>query len=210
VSAPPAAGLFLSFEGIEGSGKSTQARILEEWLRRRGPEVLLVREPGGTPFSERLRDLVLRRGEPAPSPWAEMCLYAAARAQLVREVIVPALARGAVVLADRYGDASVAYQGGGRGLGTGRVRALNRWVTGGVAPRRSFLLDLDPARGLDRVRTARTFDRLESEPLQFHRKVRRTYLGIAAREPERFRVFDAERSVEELAAEIRAEVEPLL
>ncbi len=206
-------GLFLTFEGIEGSGKTTQVRRLESWLAASGRQVLTVREPGGTGMSERIREILLsREGEPV-EPWAELCLYLASRAQLVSERIRPALARGAVVIADRFGDASVAYQGAGRSLGTAKVRTLNRLVTRGLVPERTFLLDLEPAVGLKRIvlgRGAASLDRLESEPVAFHRKIRREYLRSARREPERFRVLDALLPPEILEERIRAEVLPLL
>ncbi len=207
------AGLFISFEGIEGSGKSTQMRLLEDRLRSEGREVLSVREPGGTQFSELVRGLVLGyEGRPL-EPWAELCLYAAARAQLVRERIRPALGAGAVVLADRFGEASVAYQGGGRRLGAARVRSLNAWVTGGLRPDRILLLDLDPSQGLGRILRGRgegSMDRLEREPIDFHRRVRTAYLKMAKREPERFVVLDAALSTGALQAQIIEAVLPLL
>jgi dTMP kinase len=205
-------GLFLSFEGIEGAGKSTQVRLCRAHLRARGREVVLVREPGGTPLSERLRELLLHGREFAWNAWAELCIYEAARAQLVTEVIRPALSRGAVVLADRFAEASLAYQGGGRGLGVVRVRALNRWVTGGLSPDRVFLLDLDPATGLARIRAGRgqALDRLESEPLAFHRRVRRAYLREARRQPERFLVLDGGQPPGDLARQVEHALRPLL
>jgi dTMP kinase len=208
-----APGLFLSFEGIEGAGKSTQARLCQAWVREQGREVVLVREPGGTPLSERLREVLLHGREFSWTAWAELCLYEAARAQLVSEVIRPALTRGAVVLADRYAEASVAYQGGGRQLGVARVRALNRWVTGDLRPGRVFLLDLDPETGLDRIRAgrgAKALDRLESEPLRFHRRVRSAYLRQAKREPDRFLVLDARLSEDALARQVIRSLRPWL
>jgi len=208
---PAVRGLFLSFEGIEGAGKSTQIEDLARWLTGRGRTVRVVREPGGTAFSERLRALLLSHRSGDLSPWSELCLYESARAQLLQEVIVPALRSGEVVLADRFSDASEAYQGAGRGLGRARVRTLNRWITGGLRPERIFLLDLDPEVGLGRIRRGRRkLDRLESEPLAFHRRIRRAYLAMARREPERFRILDAGEGAEILARRIRAEVRPLL
>lgn len=204
--APTVHDRFLSFEGIEGSGKSTQIRVLAEALRSEGREVALVREPGGTARGERIRQLLLERSEIEMDPWCELCLYMAARAQLVSQVIRPALARGAIVIADRFGEASIAYQGAGRRLGAPRVRTLYRWVTGGLRPGRVFLFDLDPKIGLERIRVARgagALDRLESEPLAFHRRVRAAYRRQARREPSRFRLLDARQPEAVLAAQIR-------
>ncbi|MCA9728119.1 MAG: dTMP kinase [Candidatus Eisenbacteria bacterium] len=204
-------GFFVAFEGVEGSGKSTQVASLVRWLEARGHDVVAVREPGGTELGERMRNLLLDQHGPAIAPWAELCAYMAARAQLVAQVIAPALAAGRLVVADRFGEASVAYQGGGRGLGTQQVGELYRWVTGGLLPSRVYLLDLDPEHGLARAaqRTAGRLDRLESEPLSFHRRVRESYLRQAEDEPRRFLVLDAERSSEDLAQAIRLDLESL-
>lgn len=208
----PGAGLFLSFEGIEGCGKTTQVLLLREWVAAQGREITIVREPGGTDLSERIRDLLLQSGGDPVDEWAELCLYEASRAQLLKEVIRPALSRGAVVVADRFADASVAYQGAGRGLGVEPVRRVNRLVTRGLQPRRTYLLDLDPATGLQRVRlrSSGALDRLESEPLSFHGKVRDCYVQMAAREPDRFRILDATLPVDRLAARIREDLRGIL
>lgn len=207
------AGLFLSFEGIEGAGKSTQASRLAAWLHDCGREVVPVREPGGTPLGEDIRAALLAHRPGGMVPWCELCLYMASRAQLVHEVIRPACERGAVVIADRFAESSVAYQGGGRGLGARSVRALYEWVTGGLRPDPVFLLDLDPAAGINRIVSARgvsALDRLESEPIAFHRRVRATYHRMARREPDRFVVLDAACSPDELQDRIRARVTLLL
>lgn len=206
-------GTFISFEGIEGSGKSTQMRLLENRLRSDQLPVVCVREPGGTHFSELVRELVLGYQGLPLDPWAELCLYAAARAQLVREVIQPALKAGSVVLADRFAEASVAYQGGGRRLGASRVRSLNAWVTGGLRPDRILLFDLDPGEGLDRIRCGRgeeSMDRLEREPVEFHSRVRTAYLRMAQREPGLFSVLDAALPPENLHALVLESVLPLV
>lgn len=196
MSARSSRGLFITFEGVEGCGKSTQARALEERLADMGVSVVRTREPGGTPLGERLRDILLDRAEAGMSAETELFLYLASRAEHVRNVIVPAIARGAVVIADRFGDASVAYQGGGRELGAGLVRDLNQVATLGVKPDVTFLLDLDPAAGLERLTSAGDErpadpDRIESEEIEFHRRVREAYLAAAELEPERFLVLDA-------------------
>jgi dTMP kinase len=206
-------GLFLSFEGIEGAGKSTQASLLAEWLGGRGREVVSVREPGGTGLGEDIRAALLAHRPGGMAPWCELCLYMASRAQLVREVVRPALARGAVVIADRFAESSVAYQGGGRRLGARPVRTLYQWVTEGLRPSPVFLLDLDPVAGISRILTTRgssRLDRLESEPIAFHRRIRLAYLRMARREPDRFVVLDAASGPGAMQDEIRARVIALL
>jgi len=209
----PYPGLFITFEGVEGCGKSTQTKALVEWLRSRDLAVSLTREPGGTEVGERCRDILLDNGHAGMRPETELFLYLASRAEHVDRVIVPRLEAGDVVISDRYGDASVAYQGGGRGLGAERVEALNQVATRGVKPDVTFLLDLDPEVGLDRLvkgRGEHSRDRIESEVLEFHKRVRDTYLESAAREPDRFVVIDASRSREKIEAQIAAAVEGLL
>ena len=200
-------GRLIAFEGVEGSGKSTQLELLRRLLEERGREVVVTREPGGTPAGERVRALVL---DPAVvrHPRAEALLFAAARAELVEAVIRPALERGAVVLCDRYLDSSLAYQGGARGLGRGPVEQVNRFATGGLLPDLVVLLDLDPAAGL--ARRARDPDRIEAQDLGFHRRVRDAFRDLAAAEPGRFAVVDAAAPVEEVADQIRAAVLGLL
>jgi dTMP kinase len=200
-------GRLIAFEGVEGSGKSTQLELLRRLLEERGREVVVTREPGGTPAGERVRALVL---DPAVDlhPRAEALLFAAARAELVEAVIRPALERGAVVLCDRYLDSSLAYQGGARGLGRGPVEQINRFATGGLLPDLVVLLDLDPAAGL--ARRPRDPDRIEAQDLGFHRRVRDAFRDLAAAEPGRFAVVDAAAPVEEVADQIRAAVLGLL
>ncbi|WP_374601615.1 dTMP kinase [Arenimonas sp.] len=183
-------GLFISLEGGEGAGKSTVLAALREVLAEGGREVVCTREPGGTPEGEAIRELLLAPGRDLV-PEAELLLMFAARAQLVRRVIRPALERGAAVLADRFTDASFAYQGGGRGLDTGHIAELERWAAG-LRPDLTFLLDVGVAQGLERARSrGGEPDRIESEHEDFFERVRRTYLARAAAEPERFRVIDA-------------------
>jgi dTMP kinase len=190
--------MFVTFEGIDGSGKSTQATLLAERLAADGRDVVLTREPGGTELGERIRDLLLHGGH--VSPWAEALLYAASRAQHVDEVIRPALERGAWVVCDRYVDSSIAYQGVGRGLGLDRVLDLNLAAVGGLLPHRTFLLELDPAELADRLQG--DHDRLEREPGDFHARVAAGYRELAARFPERIVVLDASRPPEALAEEV--------
>jgi dTMP kinase len=196
-------GRLVAFEGVEGAGKSTQLELLRRALEGRGREVVITREPGGTPAGERVRTLLL---DPAAElhPRTEALLFAAARAELVERVIRPALARDAVVLCDRYLDSSLAYQGGARGLGRGPVEEVNRFATGGLLPDLVVLLDLDPAAGLRRRHQDR--DRIEAQDLAFHRRVRAAFLALAAADPARFAVVDASPPVPEVAARVQAAV----
>ena len=203
-------GHFLTFEGGDGSGKSTQAVLLEEWLRSQGRTVVRTREPGGTDVGNEIREIVLhRRGHIAPR--AEALLYAADRAHHISTVVRPALQRGEIVLQDRYLDSSVAYQGVGRELEAGEIRDLSLWAAEGLLPDVTVLLDLDVAIGRGRLDESRTrFDRLEAEAAEFHGRVREAYLALAAAEPERFLVLDATRPVDDIAAAVRSRVSELL
>jgi dTMP kinase len=194
-------GLFLVFEGGDGAGKSTQIRLLQEALERTGREVLVTREPGGTPVGEAIREVLLRPDGDPVADRTEALLYAAARSQHVEEVIWPALERDHVVLCDRYVDSSIVYQGAARGLGEGHVAELNRWATGGLVPDLVVLLDVDPVEGLRRV--GGEPDRLEAAGLPFHRSVAAAYRRQAERAPDRYLVLDATRPVDELHATIR-------
>lgn len=206
-------GLFISFEGVEGCGKSTQARALVGRLERVGIPVVFSREPGGTPLGERFREILLDTEHAGMRPETELFLYLASRAEHVDHVIRPALERGDVVVSDRYGDASVAYQGGGRGLGLDTVERLNELATGGVKPDVTFLMDLDPEEGLQRLVAGRgehSRDRMESEVLDFHRRVRETYLEASRREPGRFVVIDAGLPRERITDLVTHRVDELL
>jgi dTMP kinase len=203
-------GLFVTFEGGDGVGKTTQAALLEEWLTDAGRTVVRTREPGGTEVGVLIRDIVLHhRGEVAPR--AEALLYAADRAHHVETLVRPALARGDVVIQDRYLDSSVAYQGAGRVLGRDEVRELSLWATEALLPDVTVLLDLDPATARSRLEADdKPFDRLEAEKEHFHARVREEFLALAAAEPERFLVLDATRPPGELTAAVRKRVEALL
>jgi dTMP kinase len=190
--------MFVTFEGLDGSGKSTQAELLRARLEADGVDVVSTREPGGTELGERVRDLVLHGGH--VTPWAEALLYAAARAQHVDEVIRPALERGASVICDRYLDSSVAYQGVGRELGLERVLELNLAAVGGLLPDRTFLLSLEPAEIGSRL--GGVHDRLERESAEFHARAAAAYRDLAGRYPERIVVLDAARPPDELAEEV--------
>jgi dTMP kinase len=203
-------GIFITLEGGDGSGKSTQSTLLGDWLEQRERTVLRTREPGGTDFGVEVREIVLHsRGH--ISPRAEALLYAADRAHHISTLVRPALQRGEVVIQDRYIDSSVAYQGAGRVLDAEEVRSLSMWAAEGLLPDVTVLLDLDETEARRRLDGSRTrFDRLENEKAEFHARVRRAYLDLAAAEPERFLVVDAALPVEEIAAVIRSRIEPLL
>lgn len=204
-------GLFLAFEGIEGCGKSTQIAELARHLAQRGRTCRVTREPGGTPLGEALRRILLDPESAGIDGLTELFLLEASRRAHTREVIEPALARGEVVIADRFADSSVAYQGGGRGLGVELVERLNAVATGGLMPRLTFLLDLAPEEGLARVaRRDRRGDRMEQEAIEFHRRVAEGYRALAARRGAAYCVLDAARPPEDLAREIRESVSPLL
>ncbi|TYL52621.1 dTMP kinase [Agromyces mariniharenae] len=203
-------GVFITLEGGDGSGKTTQAELLREWLSGEGRTVVRTREPGGTEVGVEIREIVLHhRGD--ISPRAEALLYAADRAHHVATVVRPALERGEIVIQDRYIDSSVAYQGVGRVLDPEAVRGLSEWATEGLAPDLTILLDLDADAARGRLDEARTrYDRLEAEASEFHDRVRAAYLGLAEAEPGRFLVVDASRPVDEIAGDIRGRVASLL
>jgi dTMP kinase len=201
--------MFITFEGIEGSGKSTQAKLLAEYLRGKGLSVVLTREPGGVELSERIRSILIDPSSDI-SPKAELFLFLASRAQHVSELILPALRRDQIVICDRFADASVAYQGYGRGLDIRMIRKLNDWAICGIRPDLTLLLDLSPEIGLRRVRLSSTLDRIEEEDLEFHRRVRKGYLEIARAEPDRFLILPAERGVDEIQGMVREAVETCL
>ncbi|MDX6521757.1 MAG: dTMP kinase [Gaiellales bacterium] len=195
--------MFISFEGLDGSGKTTQATMLADALELEGREVVRVREPGGTPTGERIRELLLDPSATIAAP-AEALLYAAARAQLVAEVIAPALARGSVVIADRFIDSSLAYQGTARGLGVDRILAVNQLATGGLMPDRTLLLQLPVALASERRGSAP--DRIEAESAGFHRAVADGFAAAAARFPERIRVVDGSGPPRAVLARVREAV----
>ncbi len=208
-----ARGIFITIEGPEGAGKTTQARLLYERLRDRYP-VLYTREPGGTPIGERIRTLLLDEAHREMRPETEMLLFAASRAQFVADVVEPALREGRLVLSERYVDASIAYQGVGRGLGVDVVRHVNEAATRGLMPDLTILLDVDPSVGLARARDAAgkegrrgRGDRLEQEDLSFHARVRAGFLTIAREEPDRVHIVDGGRAQQTVHDEIVERVE---
>ncbi len=210
MSETAASGLFVTLEGGDGAGKTTQARLLEDWLTARGRTVVRTREPGGTEVGVLIRDIVLHhRGE--VSARAEALLYAADRAHHIETVVRPALERGDVVIQDRYLDSSVAYQGAGRVLGREEVRQLSLWATAGLLPDLTVLLDLDPSAARARLDADdKPFDRLEAEQESFHTRVRAEFLALATAEPDRFLVLDASASPDALATAVRERVAALL
>ena len=204
---------FITFEGGEGCGKSTQIQRLVNRLQREGHTVCQSREPGGTPLGEAIRDLLQHnKAGHGMCPESELLLFAAARAQIVRERILPALEQGEIVLCDRFLDSTSVYQGVARAIDPIEVAAINQFATGGLTPDLTCLIDLDPAVGLERAREGRDaqFDRIEREALAFHEDVRRGYLELAAIDEERFRVFDGSQDVETLETRIWEAVEPRL
>ena len=197
-------GAFVTFEGPDGSGKSTQILWLAEHLKGLGQSVLLTREPGGTAISEQIRDVLHDLRNRAMRPQTEILLYSAARAQLVGEVIRPALAQGAVVLCDRYADSTLAYQGYGHGLDLDTLRRVTSFATGGLRPDLTLLFDLDPAEGLRRRQSGGLeWNRLDDYDLAFHQRVRDGYHALAKAEPDRWVVLDAAQDRDRLQTEVR-------
>ena len=203
----PTRGLFFTFEGMDGSGKTSQMRRLAERLRARGRTVLETAEPGGTAIGRKIRQILLDAASQELSPTAELLLYFASRAQNVDEAILPALDRGEIVLADRFTDSTLAYQGCGRGLGAEMVLALDRIACRGLKPDLTLLVDIDVETSLARAR-ARNFERssdetrMDEQSLEFHRKVYEAYHALAAREPDRIRLIDGSKTMDEVEQEI--------
>lgn len=206
ITGAPTLGLFIAFEGGEGSGKSTQTKLLKKWLEDLEHSVVLTREPGGTALGKELRDILLSHRTGAISPRAEALLYAADRANHVFEVIRPALAAGDIVITDRYFDSSIAYQGAGRVLEPGEVARISRWATESLYPTLTIILDVSAEVGLARLRKK---DRLEAEPLAFHERIRQEFLQLALLDPERYLVVDGHMSVEEIHSAIVTRVSEL-
>lgn len=197
-------GYFLAIEGTEGSGKTTQVARLEQLIRATGRNTTVTKEPGGTPLGNRIRAILLDPHEEGMDPYSELFLYAASRRQHVVELIRPSLERGAVVLCDRFTDATLAYQGFGRMIDLDRLRLINEWATDGIHPDLTVILDISESIGLERARTRNVEKnlqgegRLEGEDVRFHRRVREGYLALAEAEPERYAVVDANGSTDEV------------
>jgi dTMP kinase len=199
--------LFLTLEGPDGSGKSTQSKWLAEYLTALGHNVLLTREPGGAEISQQIRQVIMDMKNKSMFPATEFLLFSAARAQLVREKIRPHLETGGIVIADRYSDSSLAYQGHGHGLPLDTIRAITDFATDHLKPDLTLLLDIDAGRGLRRRQTpGAEWNRLDDYVLAFHQRVRQGYLALAAAEPGRWRIFNADQPAEDLQEEIRAVV----
>jgi len=199
-------GIFIVFEGVDGSGKSTQLELLNRYLCTKQMQTYTTREPGGTPVGEKIRELLLDPGFSEIEGRTEALLYAAARAQLVAQVVRPRLNQGVVVLCDRYIDSTLAYQGYGRGMDVRFLSQINKLATDGLVPQLTVLLDLPPEEGLARSRKARPADRLEREALEFHRRVRAGYLKLAEQKQTNYLILDARRPIEELHQAICAAV----
>ena len=200
-------GLFVCFEGGEGAGKSTQSRLLRDWLVERGETVLLTFEPGDTAVGKELRRIVLDPATGELSDRTEALLYAADKAEHVDHVVLPALARGEVVITDRYVDSTLAYQGAGRTLDVAEVEAVARWATGDLRPHLTVVLDLAPEAGLGRFEER---DRIEGQSLEFHQRVRQGFLDLAAADPDHYVVLDARAAIDEIATAIQGRLAPLL
>ncbi len=202
---------FITFEGIEGSGKTTQINLLLAWLRQQTRPVLATREPGGTAIGDRIRAILLDPLHTDMAPETEILLYSAARAQIVRQVLRPHLADGWIVICDRFFDSTLAYQGFGRGLSLHDLRHITTFATGGLVPDLTIYLDIDPEAGLRRkAQTPGEWTRLEAESLAFHQRVRAGYLALAAAEPVRWLLLDGDRPAPVIQAEIRQCVQTLL
>lgn len=203
-------GKFLTIEGTEGVGKSTNIAFIQQLLSDRGIELVLTREPGGTPLAESIRELLLAKREEAVDEMAELLLMFAARAQHLANVIKPALERGAWVLSDRFTDATYAYQGGGRDVDMGKIAALEQLVQGDLRPDLTLILDIDVAQGLARASQRGELDRFETEKLNFFEKVRQTYLARAGQFPDRYRVVDAGQDLQSVQQDIKAVLADML
>ncbi|MEK6588020.1 MAG: dTMP kinase [Chloroflexota bacterium] len=201
---------FISIEGPDGSGKSTQARLLADHLKDQRDDVLFTREPGGTEIGDQIRHVLMALDNKRMSPETEFLLFSASRAQLVRAVIQPHLARGGVVVCDRFYDSSLAYQGYGHQLNLDQLRSVTQFVTGGLVPDLTLLLDLPSEAGLERRKIAGRWNRLDDYDLAFHKRVRDGYLRLAQADPERWVVIDATRSEEEIQGRMREAVLPRL
>jgi dTMP kinase len=203
ITGAPVQGVFIAFEGGEGTGKSTQSKLLKKWLEKEGEEVVLSREPGGTDLGQGLRKILLGHETGAISPRAEALLYAADRAHHVFSLIRPALDRGDVVITDRYFDSSIAYQGAGRVLQPNEVARISRWATESLFPTLTIIIDMPADVGLGRLKSR---DRLEAEPLAFHERVRNEFLQIASMDPERYLIVDGLQNIDDIHEQIISRV----
>jgi dTMP kinase len=203
-------GFFVTMEGVEGSGKSTQIALLKDYLQTKGRSVDVTREPGGTPIGEAVRTVLLDPANDAMDSMSELLLYEAARAQHVTQLIRPALGRGAIVICDRFSDSTTAYQGAGRGLSKEDMDRLHGLATRGLVPDLTILIDLPVAEGLARAKRYRDADRIELEPEEFHERVRQAFLRLAKEEPDRVKIVDGLLPMDKVAEEIRSHTEAML
>jgi len=201
-------GIFITFEGSEGSGKSTQIRLVRAYLKKKKKPVLFIREPGGVRISEKIRSILLDVANMKMGDECETLLYMAARAQLVREVVAPALKKGKIVLCDRFLDSTVAYQGYGNGVDIATIKRIGRFATCGIRPDITFFFDIDAPKGLSRIN--RPKDRIERRAMSYHNRVRQGYLAIARREPGRVKWIDATQSKDEIYAAVQQHIDRLL
>jgi len=211
----PMQGIFITFEGIEGCGKTSQAHLLSQYLEKQGHKIVMTREPGGTPISEAVREVLLSTDFMKMHPHTELLLYLASRAQHVTDVITPALQDGKIIICDRFEDSTFVYQCYVRGIDLKTVEAMNHFATGGISPHITFVLDVDPVEGLARAKSrnqrhARQEDRLEREAIEFHQRVREGYLKRALEYPKRIYVIKSDRDKEAVQGEIRKIVEDIL
>ncbi len=198
---------FITLEGPDGSGKTTQAHLLVEWLRDQGHDVLLTREPGGTEIGNQIRDVLHDSDNATIEPRTEFLLYSASRAQHVSRIILPSLAAGKLVVSDRFADSSLAYQGYGRGLDLDTLKAVTAFATRGLKPDTTLYFDIAPGEGLQRrLLSGEEWNRMDAETLAFHQRVRAGYLELANAEPERWEVLEANRPIEDVQADVRAAV----
>ncbi|MEJ7775502.1 MAG: dTMP kinase [Nocardioidaceae bacterium] len=200
-------GVFVAFEGGEGSGKSTQSRLLRDWLTHQGYDVVLTHEPGDTAVGQTIRTIVLSPETGELDHRAEALLYAADKAEHIHKLVIPALRRGAVVVTDRYVDSTLAYQGAGRALRATEVEEIARWATSQLRPHLTVLLDVEPELGIGRIDTQ---DRLEAEPMEFHQRVRQSFLALAEADSEHYLVLDARRDRQAICLAVRQRVTELL
>lgn len=203
-------GKFITIEGTDGSGKSTQIELLMDYLRKKGADVIFTREPGGTQISEKIREIILDVDNSEMTGITEALLYAAARSQHVEEKIIPALEAGKIIICDRFVDSSIAYQGAARGLGAEKIMGINEAALHGIMPDMTLFFDLSPEKGILRKKNERALDRLEKEKMDFHEKVYEGYKNLCKKYTERIKPIDADRSIDEVHSEVIEVIDGLL
>ena len=203
-------GKFITIEGTDGSGKSTQIELLMDYLRKKGADVIFTREPGGTQISEKIREIILDVNNSEMTGITEALLYAAARSQHVEEKIIPALEAGKIIICDRFVDSSIAYQGAARGIGAEKIMGINEAALHGIMPDMTLFFDLSPEKGILRKKNERALDRLEKEKMDFHEKVYEGYKNLCKKYPERIKPIDADRSIDEVHSEVIEVIDGLL